>query len=160
MKKTPAISTSAFLGILIATSLANAEVVPESVEAQTDGSDQVAVVDVENLRSERAVNEHGDQLIVTHARLKVREMLKGRFKQQQPEMTIEGGTVDGVTLQVSDQPKLARGEQLVVFLKERGAKHTPYRRGQGVMRVKKDRVEESNSALSEIRDRVRRRHNR
>lgn len=129
--------------------------VQSSIETRTDSADEVAVVDVQDLKSEMVTNEHGDQLIVTHAKLGVREVLKGKFQEAAPEMTIEGGTVGDVTLNVSDQPKLTRGERLVVFLKKKGERHRPVRRGEGIVRVKGEKLERVNIDLSELRKRVR-----
>jgi hypothetical protein len=85
------------------------------VGGQSNGADRVVVARVFDVRATWETNIHGDQLIVSHLKLHVEETLKGA-----PEKTVEvdvlGGTLDGLTLEVSDEPRLKRGDRAVFFL--------------------------------------------
>jgi hypothetical protein len=118
-------------------------------------ADLIVVGEVEAVQSNWRVNEYGDRLIVSAVRLGSVETLKG-----QPPSTVtvevEGGSIDGVTLKVSDLPAFTPGERAVFFLSRApGRRLVPNLRGQGVMKLdQNDRVEGTGLSLAEIRQSV------
>ena len=104
---------------------------------------------VETARYER--NEFGDELIVTYAHLAVEEAIKGST--EDVTLAVEGGTVDGMTLRVSDLPAVTKGERAVFFLKPgRRGEHLPHLRGQGILKLdRENRVRGSDLRLEDIR---------
>lgn len=105
-------------------------------------------------------NTYGDRLIVSRVLLDVEETLRGSVTGNALWMDLEGGTVDGITLRVSDLPELKAGERAVFFL-DQGVNGvaTPHLRGQGILKLGKDNVVSGSSLrLDDIRSlaRVRR----
>ena len=69
---------------------------------------------------------------------------------------VEGGTLDGVTLRVSDQASFVVGERAVFYLRRnvRG-RFIPHLRGQGTLKLDRfDRVPENGLTLETIRREV------
>jgi hypothetical protein len=99
------------------------------------GAALVVVGEVERVRAEYQRNEFGDRLIVSVAEVRVREVLKGTGSAGDAlTVEVEGGTVDGITLRVSDMPTVAPGEQAVFFVnKNRQGHNVPHLRGQGIL---------------------------
>jgi hypothetical protein len=62
-------------------------------------------------------NKWGDRLIVSRARVKPAETLKGETASADLSVDVEGGTLGSVTLEVSHAPRLAAGERAVFLLK-------------------------------------------
>jgi hypothetical protein len=124
---------------------------PTSIEDRARGAARVVVATVAETTARYERNEFGDELIVTSAALAVEEVIKG---QSGPvTLALEGGTVDGITLRVSDLPSLRKGERAVFFLApgQRG-EFEPYRRGQGILKLDgTNRVPGSSLTLDEIR---------
>ena len=100
------------------------------------GAALVVVGAVERVRSEYQRNEFGDRLIVSIAEVRVREVLKGTGSAGDAlTIEVEGGTVDGMTLRVSDMPTMAPGEQTVLFVnKNRQGRNVPHLRGHGILK--------------------------
>ncbi len=100
------------------------------------GAALVVVGAVERVRAEYQRNEFGDRLIVSVAEVRVREVLKGTGSAGDAlTIDVEGGTVDGITLRVSDMPTMAPGEQAVLFVsKNRQGHNVPHLRGQGILK--------------------------
>ena len=96
-------------------------------------------------------NQFGDNLIVTHARLVVEEAIKGGGGPV--TLTIDGGTIDGITLHVSSLPLLGRGERAVFFLTAgANGEFAPYLRGQGILKLDaNNRVQGTNLGLDDVR---------
>jgi hypothetical protein len=68
-------------------------------------------------------NDYGDKLIVTHQKVQVAEWLKGSSNST-IDMDIIGGTLNGTTLTVSDQPEpLETGDQAIMFLSQQDNGH-------------------------------------
>ena len=89
--------------------------------------------------------------LVSDAGLQVEEAIKG--KHESVTMTLEGGTVNGITMQVSSLPLLTKGERGVFFL-ERGkdGEFTPHLRGQGILKLDgTNRVQGSSLTLNDVR---------
>ena len=116
------------------------------------GSERVVVGRVTAVNSEWRTNEFGDRLIVSIVRVAVDETLKGPA-QADIAVEVEGGTIGDLTLHVSDQEPMARGDRAVFYLKRtaRGA-FVPHLRGQGLLKLDgSDRVRGSSVRLSDIR---------
>ena len=119
------------------------------------GAERVIVGRVTSVNPVWLVNEFGDRLIVSVVRVAVNETLKG---QSQPtvDVDVEGGTLDGVTLRVSDQTSFAVGERAVFYLRRnvRG-RFIPHLRSQGTLKLDRfDRVPENGLPLETIRREV------
>jgi hypothetical protein len=124
---------------------------PVTIEDRTVGAERVLLASVDSVTSDYETNEFGDRLIVSHARLKVEEAIKGA-----PDpitLDYEGGTVDGITLHVSTLPVLQPGERAVFFV-TRGARgeFKPHLRGQGILKLdEQNHVPNSSLTLDDIR---------
>jgi len=135
---------------MVATASAQEVAVPLAERAR--GSERVLVGRVATVNPVWRTNDFGDRLIVSIARVAVDETLKGTA-QSTVEVEIEGGTLDGVTLHVSDLDPVAAGDRAVFYLKptSRG-RFVPHLRGQGVLKLdRSDRVRGSTLRLSDIR---------
>jgi len=135
---------------MVATAFAQEVAVPLAERAR--GSERVVVGRVTTVNPVWRTNDFGDRLIVSIARVAVDETLKGTAHST-VEVEIEGGTIDGVTLHVSDLDPVAAGDRAVFYLKptSRG-RFVPHLRGQGVLKLdRSDRVRGSTLRLSDIR---------
>jgi hypothetical protein len=124
---------------------------PATIEERASGAERVVVASVEEVTAGYETNEFGDRLIVSHARLKVDEAIKGSAGAI--TLDYEGGTVDGITLHVSTLPVLQPGERAVFFV-TRGKKgeFKPHLRGQGIVKLdEQDRVPNTSLTLADIR---------
>jgi len=146
---------SAALCCVSAVVAADAGLTPD-VPTRARGARRVIVAHVLDVHAEFRTNRFGDQLIVSNVLLEVDETLKGA-----PAATVwvavEGGTVGGLTLKVSDMPAVHSGDRGVFFLDD-GADgvQVPHDRGRGVMKLAvTDRVEGGTLTLNEIRQQVR-----
>lgn len=124
------------------------------------GSQRVVVASARSVEASWMENTYGDRLIVSRVLLDVEETLRGSVTGNALWMDLEGGTVDGITLRVSDLPELKAGERAVFFL-DQGVNGvaTPHLRGQGILKLGKDNVVSGSSLrLDDIRSlaRVRR----
>lgn len=93
----------------------NAVMVKMSLERLTGGADAVFVGEVENVRAEWS---RDGRLILSLAVLRVQESLKGERPGSRIVVQTKGGSLDGLTLKVSDAPVFRRGEKVLVFLKK------------------------------------------
>ena len=117
------------------------------------GADRVVVAKVMDLHASYETNEHGDQLIVSRVKLQVEDSLKGS-REGSLEIDVLGGTVGDLTLDVSDLPKMARGQRAVFFLTTH--RHTgrlvPFLSGQGILELDaQDRVKGISLHLTSIK---------
>ena len=124
---------------------------PASIQERVRGAAKVVVGRVIETTARYERNEFGDQLIVTYAELAVDEAIKG--SREAVTLEVEGGTVDGITLRVSDLPTVSKGERAVFFLKSgRNGAYEPHLRGQGILKLDdRDNVQGSSLSLAEIR---------
>jgi hypothetical protein len=124
---------------------------PRTIQERARGAARVVVATVVETSARRERNEFGDDLIITRAQLSVDEAVKGPGGPT--TLTLEGGTVDGITMRVSDLPSLKKGERAVFFLAPgRDGEFQPHLRGQGILKLDKDnRVPDSSLTLAEIR---------
>ena len=95
--------------------------------------------------------DRGDVLIMSHVDMAVEEALKGQASGTVP-IEIEGGTLDGVTMEVSDLPLMKAGLRAVVMLKRnpRG-ELVPHQRGRGVLELEQEHVKGSDLWLDDVR---------
>jgi hypothetical protein len=123
------------------------------------GASRVVVASVLDITGRFGTNAHGDQLIFSDVLLEVSETLKGDDTQTLT-MTIEGGEVGELKLQVSDMPAVRRGDRALYFLdRSSRGEWVPHRRGLGVVKIlSADRLENSGLTLSQARALVRSAH--
>jgi hypothetical protein len=143
------------LSVLTAASTLSAETgVPVDLTTRARGAGHVLVAVVERVRADYQRNEFGDVLIVSHAQVRVREVLKGAsVAGDDLTLDVEGGTVDGISLRVSDLQPLEPGDQAVLFIDEtRDGRKVPHLRGQGILKVDTNgRVKGSNLTVDDVR---------
>jgi hypothetical protein len=99
---------------------------PISLQHLADESDRIVRGRVMKLTYSYGSNSYGDELIYTHATVRVAEALKG--DRSDLVVKIEGGTLDGITLTVSDTATLKTGEEVLVFLKKDLLEYRPLTR--------------------------------
>ena len=116
------------------------------------GADRVVIGRVASVSPAWQINEFGDRLIVSTLRVNVDENLKGPASAA-VDVEIEGGTIGGLTLHVSDQASFAPGERGVFFVRRttRGT-FAPHLRGQSLMKLDaSNRVQGTALTLDDIR---------
>jgi hypothetical protein len=145
----PGIAVGMIVTIAAATATAQQ---PTSIQERVRGAARVVVGRVIDTKARYERNEYGDQLIVTYAELAVDEAIKGPAADA-VTLELEGGTVDGITLRVSDLPTVSKGERAVFFLKSgRNGTYGPHLRGQGILKLDDhDNVRGSSLSLAEIK---------
>ena len=129
---------------------------PVSVQARAKGAQRVVVATIVDVRPRFHVNEFGDRLIVSDTLVQIDETLKGPGASML-EVTLEGGTIGDLTLNVSDMPSLRVQERAVLFLEQTpSGVLVPHGRGLGVVKLdKSDRADGTDVTLAEIRSAVR-----
>jgi hypothetical protein len=129
---------------------------PVDVASRARGAGKVVVARIVDIRAQFETNQFGDQLIVSHAVLEVLETLKGAPQALVNDLAVEGGTVGGLTLKVSDLPSLAEGERAVFFIESTSdGKNRPHNRGRGIMKLdESDHVDGSSLSLDDVRQQV------
>ncbi len=106
---------------------------PVDLGTRARGAQRIVVATVADVQPRFDVNEHGDRLIVSQAWLNVSETLKGPFASS-VGVDIEGGTIGDLTLDVSDMPRVKRGQRAVFFLDATSTGvHKPHGRGLGIL---------------------------
>jgi len=142
--------------ICLGAAMASASNGPDvDIATQAKGAKKVIVATVIDVQPTFDVNEYGDRLIVSHALFQVDETMKGA-PEQTVTVTLEGGTVGDLTLEVSDVQMVDKGDRMVMFLDEsnRGG-YVPHDRGLGVLKLDSDDgVAGTSLTLDEIRNRV------
>ena len=124
---------------------------PVDVAAHARGATKVVVATVLAVDASFGVNDFGDQVILSKVSFRVEETLKGRHEAT-GVMTLEGGTVGDLTLEVSDMPRLEKGQRAVLFLTNSRGNDVPHGRGAGVMRLDtNNRVVGTGLSLDDIR---------
>ena len=129
---------------------------PVTIEERAAGAERVVVANVSDIQSAFEVNSHGDQVIVSRMQLLVAETLKGPAVSAVP-FAMEGGTVDGLTMRVSDLPTMQVGERAVFFLdSDASGIFQSHGRGLGILKVDaSNHVSGSNLTLDDLRAMVR-----
>jgi hypothetical protein len=128
---------------------------PVPLAERARGAEVVVVGRVSSVSPVWQVNEFGDRLIVSVVRIAVSETLKGPASTTL-DVEVEGGTIGGVTLHVSDETSFTPGERAVFYLKRnvRGA-FAPHLRGEGLLKLDaSNRVPGSSLTLAGIRRQV------
>ena len=125
------------------------------VAARARGADHVVTATVARVVPMAVVNEFGDQLIISRATLTVEEVHKGA-PAETLTLDVEGGTLDGVTLRVSDLPELRPGDRAVFFVTQsRTGQNIPHRRGDGILKLDdNDMVAGTTLSLSSVRAQI------
>jgi hypothetical protein len=124
------------LSMIFIASLAFAMEVPVTLEKLTHDSDRIVRGKVMSLAAHKGSNEYGDELIYTDVVVRTDEALKG--DRSQLKLTVEGGTLEGVTLAVSDTPEFHVGEEIIVFARKDVTGFRPTYRGQSKYTVSSD----------------------
>jgi len=117
------------------------------------GAQRVVVATASSVRAAWRQTAYGDRLIVSQVRLQVEETLKGGGGST-AVVEVEGGTLDGFTLRVSDLPELRPGDRAVFFLDAAadGSVQVPHLRGLGILMLDADnRVAGSTLRLDDVR---------
>jgi hypothetical protein len=126
----------------------NAPDIPDRMK----GAERVVVATASTIHAAWKQNKFGDRLIVSQMLLNVEETLKGGG----PSSTwieVEGGTLDGYTLRVSDMPELKAGDRALFMLDGTDAPiQVPHLRGLGILKLDdQDRVAGTSIRLQDIR---------
>lgn len=140
--------------LAITTHAAASVTVPVPLPDRVRGAERVVVAQVEDLHATYETNEYGDQLIVSHVRLRVEESLKGK-PDASLEIDVVGGTVGDLTLEVSNLPRMNRGERAVFFLttNRHSGRLVPYLWGQGILKLDaQNRVRGTSLDLTTIKE--------
>lgn len=138
--------------LLAVASVGGAQVASIPLLARARSADRVVVGRAASTAPVWQVNEHGDRLIVSIVRVAIEETLKGPAASTL-DVEIEGGTIDGLTLHVSDQAAFLPGERGVLYLRgtPRGT-FVPHLRGQSLLKVDaSNRVEGTPLTVADIR---------
>ena len=130
----------------------------EDVASRARGAGRVVVAQVVDVQPRFDVNEYGDRLIVSQAVVSVEESLKGPHSSV-VLVDFEGGSIGGLSLNVSDMPSLKHNDRAVFFLESTPTRTGAYRlrrRGLGVMRLDSaNRILGNGMTLDQVRAAVR-----
>lgn len=119
--------TAVILGILlIIRQIGFALEAPVSIQSLAEHSDRIVRGRVMKLAYSQGTNAHGDELIYTHVTIRVAESLKG--DRSDLVLKVEGGTLNGITLTVSDGVQFQSGEEVLVFVKKDLVENRPLTR--------------------------------
>ena len=150
MKHVAAVATAT---VLATTAILASPAPPVSIPERVRGADQVVVATVSDLSATFESNSFGDRLIVSHAKLRVEERLKGETGQTL-DLDILGGTIGNLTLDVSSLPRVKTGDRGVFFLDNarQTGRLVPHLDGQGILKLDpQDRVKGTSLDLNSIR---------
>lgn len=125
---------------------------PVPLVERARGAEQIILGRVASVSPEWRVNDFGDRLIMSVVRVAVDETLKGGSAAS-VDIEVEGGTLGGLTLHVSDQQSFTPGDRAVFYLsRSRRGAMVPHLRGQGTLKLDPtSRVPNSSLTLDEIR---------
>lgn len=125
---------------------------PVDIVERLRGAERAVVGRVASVEPYWHRNEYGDELIVSRVNVEIDEVLKGA-RTRSVALHIDGGSLDGLTLRVSDLPVLVEGDR-AVFLVHRNphGEFIPHLRGLGVLRLDdSDRVVGTPVTLADVR---------
>lgn len=130
---------------------------PVDIPERARGASSVVVARAVEVSPVWQANEHGDLLIVSQVHLQVEETLKGG-PAASVWMSVEGGTLNGVTLRVSSLPAMAVGDRAVFFVDELpDGRRVPHLKGLGILKLDDtDQVRGSSLHLRDVRALVQR----
>ena len=128
---------------------------PVDVHEQSRGASKVVLATVVDVEAVLGENDFGDQLILSHVTMRVDETMKGA-EEPTVVVTLEGGTVGDVRLDVSDMPRMEKGQRAVMFLLSTpGGRYVPFGRGSGVVEIgANNRAIRSGLSIDDIRSAV------
>ena len=149
--RTVGLAIIAMIGLACATAAAQ-EGAPIPLVERARGAERIILGQVASVSPVWRVNEFGDRLIVSIVRVTVDETLKGN-PEANVDIEVEGGTIEGVTLHVSDLQSFAPGDRAIFYLsRSASGAMVPHLRGQGTLRLdRSNRVPNSSLTLDEIR---------
>ena len=126
------------------------------IAERAQGAATVVVAHAKSVTPRFDTNSFGDKLIISRIELTVEETLKGSGENTL-SMDLEGGSLNGLTLRVSDLPEIHTGDRAVFFLDRGGSNvHQPHLRGLGILKLdKNNRVEDSPLSLDDVRAKTR-----
>lgn len=126
------------LSLLILSVPVEAYMLEFSLADLIQGSDNIIIGSVDQKVSRWNT---GHTAINTSVLISIEESLKGSIAQQLMVITVPGGTADGITEMVSDEPEFKVGERMVLFLKLRDVNDfAVYGLEQGKMTIVNDKV--------------------
>lgn len=143
------------LGPWAASQAVAADQVPVPIADRARGAERVFAGRVISVSPEWQTTEYGDRLIVSVVRVSVTETMKGEATAR-TDVDIEGGTIGGLTLRVSDQLTFTPGERAAFFVRrDKRGRFVPHLRGQGTIKLDAaGRVPGTSLTLDEIRREV------
>ena len=123
---------------------------------RANGAERVVVGTVVSVTPRFDTNEYGDRLIVSQTVVRVDETLKGA-PAQTLTVDVEGGTIGGLTLKVSDVRAVGVGDRTVFFVKtNRRGQLVPSLRGHGILHLNsRDEDDDEQVTLADVRAKVR-----
>jgi hypothetical protein len=126
---------------------------PKGLGPAIQQSERVVVANVVAVQPYWRTNKWGDRLIVSRTWVRPSETLKGAHTSGDVPVDIEGGTIQNLTLHVSDLPVVAKGERAVFLLRrEPDGRFTPSGRGAGVLKLTaNDQVVGTTLRLEDVR---------
>lgn len=103
-------------------------------------------------RASRRRSGWGDDIIVTTAIVRADETLRGASPSWTP-LELEGGTLNGVTMEASDTPLTQRGERAVFLVDQLpDGRFIAHGRRRGILKLRQDdRVADSDLTLNDVR---------
>lgn len=124
----------------------------DAVQAGLRAATVSIVGTVSDTRASRRRSSFGDEIIVTTAIVRVGEILRGQSEAWVP-LEVEGGTLDGLTMAVSDAPLLNRGDRAVFLIDRlRDGRFVLHRRGSGILPLRSDdHIADSALTLADVR---------
>jgi hypothetical protein len=142
----------AFAALALAVPALSGAQAPVPLVERARGAERIIVGEVASVSPQWQVNEFGDRLIVSVVTVTVSETLKGTA-QPTVQVETEGGTIGDVTLNVSDQQVVTRGERVVFYLRRNArGRFIPHLRGLGLLKLDgSNRVPGSSLTLDAIR---------
>ena len=132
-------SSLSFLALLLFATSGTAQDAADVI-SRARGAERVVVGTVDRVVPMAAQNEYGDQLIISRTTVVVEEVLRGS-PTETLTVDIEGGTLDDLTLEVSDMPSVKQGDRGIFFVtRSAGDSHVLHRRGEGLLRLRQNEV--------------------
>lgn len=146
---------AAVLALLVA-SAANAQTDAPGLADRARGASLIVIAQVIEVNPRFGTNAAGDRLIFSDVLLEVSETLKGT-PASLVTVTVEGGQIGDLSLEVSDMPAIKRGDRGIYFLQPgRSGEWLPYQRGAGILKTDAaNRVEKTSLSVAQVRTLVR-----
>jgi hypothetical protein len=147
--RTPSLILAVSLGIATVSASVDA---PDDMGQRAKAAKKVVLATVMDVQSAFGENDAGDDLILSRITVRVDETMKGTHEMTMI-VTLEGGTVGDVSLDVSDMPRMEKGGRAVLFLTTSAkGEWIPYDRGTGLLTIDADdRVTGTGLTIGDIR---------